>query len=195
MAPVKKTSAPGMFSVLLRDIRSLQVKVEYPKLVAKLQIDLAEAGDRQLRELIAGAGEDRRVSGLIYRQAKWNRAVVQREWDTESGKWMFEGRAAIAKAKKEKKWDGSVYSLDVDRWVLANIPEATALHKKLQEAEQIYGTAKSLYKSYEYRLSALQTYARLIEKKIEVTLEDLAELQDMKRKQGAADAIGGKSHE
>lgn len=168
----KKARKPivGGFSLLLKDVRSLQIQEHYPKLIAKLQINLEETGDKKLRSLISECGEDRRLAGLIYVQAKSHLARVQQKWDLQMGEWMITGRAAIAELKKEKKWDGTVYSSDVEKWVFANISESVKLHQELLQATEINETAKMLYASYESRLSALQTYARLVEKRREIAL-------------------------
>lgn len=170
---VKKIKGPATgFSVLLRDIRSLQTGVHYPRLVEKLQTDLSETGDATLKRLIAEASEDRRITGVIFAQAKRLKDEVQTDWDEQMGSWMIKGRKALADLKKKKEWEGQIYTADVDRWILANISESMALKKKLREADEILGTAKSIYQAYEYRLSALQSYAKLREIKIKADLED-----------------------
>lgn len=178
---VKRAKIQGAHSILLNDIRNLQISRHYPELVEKLRCDLSETGDANLRRLISEASEDRRLTGLIYSQAKRRREEANLNWDMKMGKWMVEGRAAIAALKKAKEWDGQVTVTDVERWVLANIEEAKSEKLKVLEAEEIYGTAKSIYQAYEYRLSALQSYAKLREVQIRLSLEDIAEQRRNKK--------------
>ena len=161
------------FSVLLTDLRSLQIRELYPKLTAKLQTDLAEAGDKRLKALIAEASEDKRIARMIYAHARNHREQTKDRWDVAMGGWMLKGRATLAGLKKKKEWEGQIYSADVDRWILANIPEALLLKDVVNEAENIYQTARALWVAYETRLSALQSYAKLREIRIRLDLEEM----------------------
>jgi hypothetical protein len=161
-----KPRYPTRYAVLNDDIDHLAIEEIYPKLMGSLQVDLKRVGEGRLRDLIAETPEFVRLAGYIYAVASDDYERAKDEYEAKMGIWATEARAQIATLKKEKRWEGGAYSADVERWVAAHIPEhetskaTVRYHRKLRDA------ARRLFEAYEIRLSSLQSYAKLIQKRM-----------------------------
>ena len=59
---VPKPERPSRYSILNEELDGLPIRKVYPKLVAKLQLDVKRVGDLELRELILQVSDDRRMA-------------------------------------------------------------------------------------------------------------------------------------
>jgi len=163
---------PHRYSILVDELDHLPIKEVYPRLVEALQVDLKSAGEAKLRELISTASEFKRLAGYIYAVAISDFERVETQFEALMGKWSVKAREEIAKLKKAKKWEGGVYTVDVERWIAGNIPEYTQAKGVLSESKKIKDAARRLWEVYEDRLGSLQTYARLIQKRTGLSVEE-----------------------
>lgn len=161
----KKGYIPTRYSALNDELDHLPIKEVYPKLVKKLQVDLGRAPESILRQLIAECSEDTRLAGYIYVVAKDDYERIEAESEAVFGGLVIKAREEIAGLKAKKKWEGAAYSKEVERFAAAQYPDYLKTHKIVRESKRLYKAARSLKEAYEKRLSALQTYARLVEKK------------------------------
>jgi hypothetical protein len=162
----EKKHKPSRYSVLNDELDHLPIKEVYPKLVEKLKIDLVRASETTLRKLIGECSEDTRLAGYIYVVAKDDYERIKNEFEILMGDWVINARAEIAKRKKNKTWEGGAYTQDVERFVKATVPQYKKVEDTVRKSKRAYKAAEELRNAYEKRLSALQTYARLVEKKI-----------------------------
>ena len=149
---VRKTSAPkpkrpNRYSILNEELDGLPIRVVYPKLVAKLQLDVKRVGDLELRELILQVSDDRRMAGYILAVARDDLRRLEDEFEYQFGDWVVQTRAAIAKLKRDKKWEGGVNKEDVHSYIARNIPEWKTLKDKIRTAERIYRAAEAFYEA------------------------------------------------
>ena len=170
--PILAGPPPGRYTVLVEELENLPIREEYPKLKKKLQKDLKRAGDSVLRELLQTVSEDKRIAGYIYAIAKSDYQKVEDAYNTQMGKWAEQAREAIAKLKKAGKWHGQVYTADVERWIAANIPQWQTAKAQLRKATKIRDAARYFWEAYEQRQSGLQTYAKLIEKRRGISVQE-----------------------
>ena len=163
--------APIRYSILNEELDSLPIREAYPKLKAKLQMDLKRVGDNQIRELIFQVSEDRRMAGYIYAVSRDDLRRLEDAFEVEFGGWITQARKAIAKLKKNKEWEGGVNKEDVHAWIARNVPEWRIWREKIREATRIKKAAAVFYEAYRDRGSLLQTFAKLVEKRrgIDVT--------------------------
>jgi len=167
-APVaipKRSNRPDRYSILNEELDSLPIREAYPKLVAKLQLDIKRVGDSKLRELILEVSEDRRMSGYIMAVARDNLRRLEDDFEYQFGEWIVLARAGIAELKRNKEWEGGVNKEDVSGWIARNVPEWKDLKNKLRSAERVYKAAEAFYEAYKDRGNYLQTFARLVEKR------------------------------
>jgi len=162
---------PTRYSVLNDELNHLAIAEVYPKLIAKLQTDLKTSGEAVLRQLIADAPEDMRLAGFIYAVASEDYQRVQDDYEALMGIWVTRAREEIATLKKNKKWEGGVYTADVERWVAGHIPEHKAARETLRESQRLRDAARRLFEAYEGRLSSLQSYGKLIQKRKGLSVE------------------------
>lgn len=162
---------PARYRVLNEELDHLPIAEVYPRLVAKLQTDLIRAGEATLRTLIAEAPEDLRLAGYIYAVAIEDYEKVNAGFEKIFGGWTVQARAAIADLKRGKQWEGGAYTQDVERWIAANVPEFEQVKGTLARAARIRDAARRLFEAYESRLGSLQTYARLVEKRLGINVE------------------------
>lgn len=163
-SPVK-VPYPKRYTVLQDELNHLAIPEIYPKLIEKLQVDLKKTGEAKLRELISETPEDMRLAGFIYAVASEDYERVKDEYEALMGKWVTLAREVIAKLKKDKKWEGGAYTADVERWVAGNIKEHKMAKEVLRKSSLLKDAARRLFEAYENRLSSLQSYARLIQKR------------------------------
>lgn len=161
---------PQRYSVLNDELDHLPIAEVYPRLIEKLQVDLKRGGEAKLRELISQAPDDTRLAGYIYAVAREDHERVKDEFEKLMGSWLTQAREEIAKLKKDKKWEGGVAQADVERWIASNIQDYLAAKDVVRKSERQKDAARYLYEAYQYRLSSLQTYARLIEKRKGLTV-------------------------
>jgi len=156
---------PDRYAILNEELDNLPIRDAYPKLVAKLQLDLKRVGDSKLRELILEVSEDRRVAGYIMAVARDNLRRLEDDYERRFGDWVVQARAAISELKKDKQWEGGVNKEDVQGYIASNIPEWKELKDRIRSAERIYKAAEAFYEAYRDRGNYLQTFARLVEKR------------------------------
>lgn len=162
---------PTRYSVLNDELNHLAIAEVFPKLRDKLQIDLKRSGESVLRQLISEAPEDMRLAGFIYAVASEDYERVKDEYETLMGIWVTRAREEIAKLKKDKKWEGGVYTSDVERWVAGHIPEHKEAKKVVRYSQRLRDAARRLFEAYEHRLSSLQSYGKLIQKRKGLSVE------------------------
>ncbi len=162
---------PTRYTVLRDELNHLAVAEIYPQLVEKLQADLKGSGEAMLRQLIADAPEDMRLAGFIYAVASEDYERVKDQYDALMGLWVTKAREEIARLKKEKRWEGGVYTADVERWVAGHIPEHKAAREVLRKSQLLRDGARRLFEAYEGRLSSLQSYGKLIQKRKGLSVE------------------------
>lgn len=162
---------PTRYSVLNDELNHLAIKEVYPKLLANLQIDLKRSGESVLRGLIAETPEDMRLAGFIYAVASEDYERVKDEYEALMGVWITKARKVIAKLKKDKEWEGGVYTTDIERWVAGHIPEHEAARKVVRKSKLLRDAARRLFEAYEGRLSSLQSYGKLVQKRKGLSVE------------------------
>lgn len=179
---IEKPTRPKRYAILNEELDHLPIREVYPKLVAKLQLDIKRVGDAKLRELILEVSEDRRMAGYILAVARDDLRRLEDEFDYKFGEWVVKARAAIAELKKAKQWEGGVNKEDVHSYVARNIPEWKDLKDRVRSAERIYRAAEAFYQAYCDRGTYLQTFARLVEKRrgIEIRTHQLEEKESEK---------------
>lgn len=168
-----KTFAPKRYSVLNEELDNLKVTEVYKRLVSKLETDLRNAGDRVLRELILTCPNDLRLAGYIYAIAKEDNQKMLDSYDVFLGKYESHAQSAIAQAKKAGEWAGQTNKESIKAWIAANVPAASVWNETIRKSNRILDAAKRLYQSYENRLSSLQTYAKLLERRRGVSMEEV----------------------
>lgn len=162
---------PTRYSVLNDELNHLAIEEVYPKLLKKLQTDLKRSGEAVLRGLIAETPEDMRLAGFIYAVAAEDYERVKDEYEALMGIWITQARKVIAKLKKDKEWEGGVYTVDIERWVAGHIPEHEAARKVVRKSKLLRDAARRLFEAYEGRLSSLQSYGKLIQKRKGLSVE------------------------
>lgn len=168
-----KNFVPKRYSVLVKELDNLKIVDIYPKLVEKLEVDLREAGNEKLRELIASAPNDLRHAGYIYAVANEDYQRILDAYDEFLGKYEKEAQAKISQLKQEKKWAGQTNKEAIRAWIAKNVPASKVWFETIRKSRMILESCRHLYKAYENRLSSLQTYSRLIEKRRGVAPEEL----------------------
>ena len=168
---------PTRYSVLNDELNHLAIEEVYPKLLKKLQIDLKRS-EAKLRELIPETPEDMRLAGFIYAVAAEDYERVKDEYEALMGVWITKAREVIATLKKEKRWEGGVYTTDIERWVAGHIPEHGAARKVVRKSKLLRDAARRLFEAYEGRLSSLQSYGKLIQKRKGLSVEQRHGSQD-----------------
>lgn len=166
-----KTPHPTRYSVLNDELNHLAIAEIYPRLLEKLQVDLKRSGESMLRQLISETPEDVRLAGFIYAVASEDYERVKDEYEKLMGKWIIRAREEIASLKKQKKWEGGVYTADVERWVAGNIDDHDRAREVVRKSRRIRDAARRLFEAYDNRLSSLQSYARLIQKRKGLSIE------------------------
>lgn len=162
---------PTRYSVLNDELNHLAIAEVYPKLLERLQTDLKTSGESVLRQLIGDAPEDMRLAGFIYAVASEDYERVKDDYEALMGIWVTRARQEIATLKKNKKWEGGVYTADVERWVAGHIPEHKAAREVLRKSQRLRDAARRLFEAYEGRLSSLQSYGKLIQKRKGLSVE------------------------
>jgi hypothetical protein len=166
-----KAPHPKRYSVLNEELDHLAIPEIYPELIRKLGIDLKRAGEGVLRDLIHQTPEDMRLAGYIYAIASEDYDRVKDEYEALMGKWCTRAREEIAKLKKDKRWEGGVYTADVERWVAGNIPDHKMAKEVVRKSRRLRDSARRLFEVYQSRLSSLQSYGRLIQKRKGLSVE------------------------
>lgn len=162
---------PTRYSVLNDELNHLAIAEVFPKLRDKLQVDLKRSGEGILRQLISEAPEDMRLAGFIYAVASEDYERVKDEYEALMGIWVTRAREEIATLKKDKRWEGGVYTADVERWVAGHIPEHKQAREVLRHSQRLRDAARRLFEAYENRLSSLQSYGKLIQKRKGLSVE------------------------
>lgn len=174
--PKTKPVKAARFTVLLRDIDAMSIATVYEGLKEKLQIDVKRVGNSRLRRLILEAPEDQRLAGWIYAVAKEEHGRAELHFDRKMGQWIGKARARIAGMKDDGEWHGTVTQADVERIIASDFTEDYQPAKeKLLQAAKIERAARTLYQVFESRLSSLQTYSRLIDRKREISRREFNE--------------------
>lgn len=156
---------PTRYAVLNEELDHLPIATVYPRLLEKLQTDLKRSGEAKLRELISQAPEDTRLAGYIYAVASEDHQRVKDEFEALMGGWVLLAREKIAKLKKEKKWEGAAYTADIERWIASSIPDHGKAKEVVRKSRRQRDAARRLFEAYQNRLSSLQSYAKLIQKR------------------------------
>jgi len=165
------TPHPTRYSVLHDELNHLAVEEVYPELLEKLQTDLKRGSESVLRGLIANTPEDLRLAGFIYAVASEDYERVKDEYEALMGIWGTRARKEIATLKRNKEWEGGVYTSDVERWVAGHIPEHKEARAVLRKSKLLRDSARRLFEAYEGRLSSLQSYGKLIQKRKGLSVE------------------------
>jgi hypothetical protein len=168
---LKKSIVPTRYTVLNSELDTLPIKEVYPKLVEKLQIDLKRCGEGKLRELISQTPEDLRLAGYIYAVATEDHEKIKDAFEAKMGQWVIDAKREIAAKKKAKEWEGGTYTADVERVIAAEADGYKQAKEKLNKSARIKDAARRLFESYEIRLSSLQTYAKLVQKRMGLSVE------------------------
>jgi hypothetical protein len=163
--PKLKPRHPKRYAVLNDELDHLPIATIYPKLIAKLQTDLKRSGEAKLKELIASAPDDSRLAGYIYAVAREDHERIKDEFERLMGGWLVTARKDIAELKKNKEWEGGVAQADVERYIANNEPSYLSAKEVFRKSERQVDAARRLFESYQYRLSSLQSYAKLIQKR------------------------------
>jgi len=177
----KRSDAPQRWIVFTEELDTLPINEIYTELIEKLRVDVKRAGTSTVQQLIFDAPEDTRLAGYIYAVAKEERERIDDDYNTRMGEWITEARSHIAGLKKEKEWEGQTTQADVERIVFKTFTEAVQVKAVVRRARTIERAAKSLYEAFQSRLSALQTYARLDERRsISMTEYNMSQKKDEK---------------
>lgn len=163
--PKPKAKKPNRYAILNEELDGLPIRIVYPKLLAKLQLDVKRVGDMELRKLILEVSEDRRMAGYILAVARDDLRRLEDEFEIQFGEWVVAARADIADLKKAKQWEGGVNKEDVHSYIAKNVPEWRELRNRVRSAERIYKATEVFYEAYRDRGNYLQTFARLVEKR------------------------------
>ena len=164
---------PTRYIFLQKELDDLKVGEVYDSLIKKLEVNLRDAGDQVLRDLIGSCSNDLRLAGYCYTVAKEDYQRVLDSYDKFLGKYEKIAQLNIMQLKQNKEWAGQTSKESIRSWIAANVPVHKPWFETLRKSKEILDACKILYNAYEGRLSALQTYARLIEKRRGVSVEEL----------------------